>query len=93
MSRHSRQSRHWCVWGLICVVGTTGAVKAAPPVEWAREISTGENGITDLTFSPDGGRIAVASWDQVARICRAEDGEVLHTLRHHETAPVFAVAF
>lgn len=73
---------------------------AEDPLLWSREISSGANGVTDVAFSPDGELIAVSAWDATVRLCRAEDGRVLHTLRVCEqvapgrtTAPVFAVDF
>ena len=39
--------------------------------------------IANLAFSPDGRKLAWASWDQTVKIGNAETGEVLHVLHGH----------
>jgi eukaryotic-like serine/threonine-protein kinase len=45
-----------------------------------------------VSFSPDGTRLATASWDSTARIIDASDGHELHRLGGH-TSYVYGVAF
>jgi eukaryotic-like serine/threonine-protein kinase len=48
--------------------------------------------VSALSFSPNGGRIASASFDRSVKVSDARSGEVLHTLRH-TTGLVLGVAF
>ena len=45
-----------------------------------------------MAFSPDGKRLATASWDNTARIWDAATGKPIATLRGH-TGYVFSVSF
>lgn len=47
--------------------------------------------ITDAKFSPDGARVATASWDKTARLWDLARGSVLHTLDHPDE--VLAITF
>jgi WD40 repeat protein len=48
--------------------------------------------VTGVAFSPDGKRLATASWDYTAKVWDAESGKELLTLRGH-AASVDRVAF
>ena len=39
-------------------------------------------GVLDVRWSPDGSRVATASWDNAARIWDAENGDMIHKLIH-----------
>jgi WD40 repeat protein len=51
-----------------------------------------DEGVTSVTFSPDGSRIASGSWDKTARVWDANSGESLLVLRGHDEG-VISVAF
>ena len=51
-----------------------------------------DEGVTHAAFSPDGRRIATASFDKTARIWDATDGSELATLSGHKSA-IERVAF
>ncbi|MEM9218610.1 MAG: TIR domain-containing protein [Cyanobacteria bacterium P01_F01_bin.150] len=53
------------------------------------------NLVTALSFSPEGDRIASASWDNTIRIWQAQTGELIHTLTGEDghQGPVYDVAF
>jgi WD40 repeat protein len=54
-------------------------------------VSHDEQGVTAVTFSPDGSRIATASWDRTARVWDANDGRELIRVTHG--GPVHGVAY
>jgi WD40 repeat protein len=48
--------------------------------------------VRSAAFSPDGGAIVSASWDNTVKIWEARTGRLLHTLEGH-TEPVASAAF
>ena len=57
-----------------------------------RTLKSHTGSIESVAFSPDGQRIATASWDNTARIWDAKNGQELQTLKGH-TGTVYGVAF
>jgi WD40 repeat protein/serine/threonine protein kinase len=57
-----------------------------------RELRGHRGGVSDVAYSPDGQRLATASWDRTVRVWNPTSGAVLHTLEIRGLL-VWAVAF
>jgi len=58
----------------------------------AKQVCTMPNGVSDLAWSPDGTRIASASYDGTVQVWEAKTGKLLVTYKGHN-APVWEVAW
>jgi WD40 repeat protein len=57
-----------------------------------RTLTAHAGGVTAVTYSPDGTRLASAGWDRTAKIWNADTGRLLYTLKGH-IGPVNCVAY
>ena len=81
--------------GLLATATSDGIVHLLEPATGAetRALESGRRGpIKSLAFSPDGTRLAAASWDRAVLVWDVARGEMRHTLEGHGDA-VTAVAF